>query len=209
MKFVKLVNGIAMILLLFFTGCSSSKITTTWKAKNTGSMVSDKIMVIGIIGSPDRLIQEKMETHILDDLKRIGYTALASLNEYGPNGLIKGDTAGALAKLDKSEVDAVLTIVLLNKEKEQQYIASNYMNRLINNKFDTYNRIFEPGYYVTNTKYFWETNLYNLKTKQLLYSVQTQSFNPDDTEKLAHDYGRLIIKKMLKEEILKNRNAVK
>ena len=124
-KFMKLVNGFAMMILLLFTGCSSSKITTTWKAKNTGPMVFNKIMVIGIIGTPDRSIQEKMETHILNDLKAIGYTALASLNEYGPNGLIKGDTAGALAKLDKSEVDAVLTIVLLNKEKEQQYIASN------------------------------------------------------------------------------------
>ncbi len=98
--------------------------------------------------------------------------------------------------------------MLLAKEKEQQYIASNYRNRYTDYRYEMYQRIYEPGYYVTNTKYFWESNLYNLKTKQLLYSVQTESFNPDDAETLAHQYGKLIIQNMMKKRILGIKKSV-
>ncbi len=206
---MKKLNILIPIVLLFIGGCSSSKITTSWKAKNTLPQQFNEIMVIGVIRETDRSIQKKMEGHIIGDLKALGYNALSSLNEFGPNAFKKGDTAAALLKLKESNVDAVLTIVLLDKEKEQQYVASSYNNRFNNYRYDMYQRIFEPGYYVTNTKYFWESNLYNLKTKQLIYSVQTQSFNPDDTETLAHEYGKLIVKNMLKEQVLKNLSAIK
>ena len=196
-----------LILIIFINGCSSSKITTSWKAKGAIAQPYNKIMVIGIIREADRSIQEKMESHIVGDLQKMGYTALSSLKEYGPVAFKKGDTAAALVKLNESGVDAVLTIVLLDKEKEQQYVASNYRNRFFSYRYEMYQRIFEPGYYVTNTKYFWESNFYNLKTKQLIYSVQTQSFNPDDAETLAHEYGKLIVKDMMKEQVLKNEST--
>ena len=201
MKKIKIIIPVVMLLMV---GCSSSKITTFWKEKNTAPQYFNKIMVIGVMREQDRAMQEKMENHIIGDLNDIGYTALSSLKEYGPNAFKKGDTAAALIKLKESNVDAVLTVVLLDKEKEQQYIAANYRNRYSGYRYEMYQRIFEPGYYVTNTKYFWESNLYNVKTKKLIYSVQTESFNPDDAETLAHQYGKLIVKNMVKEQILKN-----
>ena len=190
--------------MLLIVGCSSSKITTSWKEKNTAPQYFNKIMVIGVMREADRAMQEKMENHIIGDLNNIGYTALSSLKEYGPNAFKKGDTAAALTKLKESNVDAVLTVVLLDKEKEQQYISTNYRNRFSGYRYEMYRRIYEPGYYVTNTKYFWESNLYNVKTRQLIYSVQTESFNPDDAESLAHEYGKLIVKNMVKEQVIKN-----
>lgn len=142
----------------------------------------------------DRAMQEKMENHLVGDLKDIGYSVLSSLNEYGPNAFKKGDTAAAIIRLKESDADAALTIVLLDKEKEQQYIADNNRNLFTGHSYEMYERIYEAGYYVTNTKYFWKTNLYNFKTKKLIYSAQTESFNPDDVETLAHQYGKLIIK---------------
>ena len=183
------------------TGCSFSKITTSWKDKSIAPQYFKKIIVIGVMRENDRAMQEKMENHLVADLKDIGYLALSSLNEYGPNTFKKGDTAAAIIKLKESNADAVLTIVLLDKEKEQQYIAANNRNRFTGYNYEMYERIYEAGYYVTNTKYFWETNLYNFKTKKLIYSAQTESFNPDDVETLAHQYGKLIIKNMLKEHI--------
>jgi len=50
---------------------------------------------------------------------------------------------------------------------------------------------------------FWESNLYDAVSKKLIYSVQTKSFNPENSEKLAHEYGHLIINDMLKKEVLK------
>jgi hypothetical protein len=65
-----------------------------------------------------------------------------------------------------------------------------------------YNRIYEPGYYVVDTKDFWESNLYDMPTQKLVYSVQTQSFDPGSSESLGHGYGQLIVKDMVKNHIL-------
>ena len=63
-------------------------------------------------------------------------------------------------------------------------------------------RIYSPGYYQVDTKYFWESNLYDISNKQLLYSVQTQSFDPGSSAGLGHEYGQLIINDMVKNKVL-------
>ena len=193
---------INVALLVIISGCASSKITSSWKLQSAVAPKPLKIMVIGIIKESDRSIQENMENHLVGDLEKLGYTAVSSLKEYGPNGFKKGDTTAAILKLKNSGVDAVLTIVLLDKEKEQQYVSTNYRNQFYGYRYEMYMRVFEPGYYITNTSYFWESNFYDLKSLQLLYSVQTKSFNPDDVAALAHEYGKMIVKDMVKQKVL-------
>ncbi|SDH76122.1 hypothetical protein ACRQ5D_04780 [Mucilaginibacter sp. P25] len=41
-----------------------------------------------------------------------------------------------------------------------------------------------------------------MDTQQLIYSVQTQSFNPSDSEALGHEYGQLILKDMVKQQVI-------
>lgn len=56
---------------------------------------------------------------------------------------------------------------------------------------------------MTTTRYFWETNLYDLRTGDLLCSVQTESFDPLSVEAMAHEYGKLIVADMVNNDILK------
>jgi hypothetical protein len=198
MKKIKWV-GFALLLL---AGCGSSKITTSWKAENITPQKYSKVLVLGLIRENDRSIQEKMENHFVGDLRALGYNAVSSLNEYGPKAFDKMEEQAAVDKLKNSGVDAVLTIVLLDKEKERQYIPPNYSYRFWGYRNARYMRIYEPGYYVTNTKYYWESNFYEMSSQKLLYSVQTQSFSPDNAEILGHEYGRMIVKNMVKQNIL-------
>jgi hypothetical protein len=108
-------------------------------------------------------------------------------------------------------VEAVLTVVLLDKEKERKYVPGNtfyspygyYYNRFWGYRTTLYRRIYEPGYYVTDTKYFWESNLYDMNDQKLVYSVQTQSFDPGNSESLGHEYGQLIINDMVKSNVIR------
>ena len=68
-------------------------------------------------------------------------------------------------------------------------------------------RIYTKGYYVFNTKYFWESNLYDLKSNRLLYSAQSQSFDPVSTESLSHEYGKMIVKDMVKNKVITNQKV--
>lgn len=204
---------IVLILLLMVVGlgCSTSSITTSWKAENTVPKRYNKIMVLGLIREADRTLQVNMENHLVNDLMELGYNAVSSFQEYGPKAFDNMDEEAAVGKLKNSGVDAVLTIVLLDKEKEKRYYPGYtyyspygyYYNRFWGYRTTLYRRIYEPGYYVTNTKYFWESNFYDMGTQKLLYSVQTQSFDPATSESLGHEYGQMIMQDMVKNNIVK------
>lgn len=202
------------LLTMTALGCSTSKITATWKAENAVTREYNKILVLGLIREADRTIQENMEDHLVDDLKELGYNAVSSLKEYGPKFFDKMDEEAAISKLKNSGIDAVITIVLLDKERERKYVPRTiyyspygyYYNHFWGYRTTLYNRIYEPGYYVTDTKYFWESNLYDMGTQKLVYSVQTQSFDPSNSASMAHEYGKMIVKNMVKENILLSKN---
>jgi hypothetical protein len=199
------------ILLLIIAGCTTSKITSSWKAEDVIAKKYNKVMVLGLIRETDRTMQENMENHLVSDLRELGYNAVSSMQEYGPRVFDKMDEEAAIGKLKNSGVDAVLTIVLLDKEKERKYIPGNisyspygyYYNRFWGYRTVLYRRIYEPGYYITDTKYFWESNLYDMNTQRLVYSVQTQSFDPASSESLGHEYGQMIVNDMVKNNVLK------
>ncbi len=190
--------------IILVMGCHTSKITTSWKGSNLISYQYDKILVLGLIKDNDRLLQENMENHFIGDLKNLGYHSISALKEYGPKAFNKMDEETAISTLQNSGVEAILTIVLLDKKKERKYVPSNPI-RFWSHSRDFYDRIYTPGYFVTDTKYFWESNFYDMKTQQLLYSVQTTSFDPSDKESMAHEYGKMIVKNMVKQKILQQK----
>lgn len=215
---MKQVYKIAAIALLLFAGCNTSKITSSWKAENIQPGEYKKILVLGLINEPDRTIREQMEEHIMGDLRDLGYDAVCSCDEFNPRAFENLTEKEALAKLSNSGIDGVLTIVLLDKQKERYYEPARinyspygyYHNRFWGYYNTMYGRVYAAGYYVTSTKYFWESNFYNLKNgTELLYSVQSRSFDPASTGSLSHEYGQMIVKDMVKNNILTNRNEIK
>jgi hypothetical protein len=48
-----------------------------------------------------------------------------------------------------------------------------------------------------------------MDSKQLVYSVQTQSFDPSSSEILAHEYGKLIVSNMVKNKVLTQTSPLK
>lgn len=207
-----------VLFLLIASGCSTSYITTSWKAENIWPHEYKKILVLGLINEPDRTIREQMEEHIMGDLRDLGYDAACSCDEFNPKAFENLTEKEALAKLSNSGVDAVLTVVLLDKQKEKYYVPGRvyyspygyYHNRFWGYYTTMYGRVHSPGYYVTDTRYFWESNFYNLNNgPELLYSAQSQSFEPESAGSMSHEYGRMIVKNMVKNNILTNRKEIK
>lgn len=207
---MKMTGYFVAVISMITLGCSSSRITSSWKVENAVPQKYNKIMVLGLIRETDRAVQEKMENHLVGDLKGLGYNAISCFREYGPGAFDKMEEDAAIAKLKTSGVEAVLTIVMLDKQKESRYVPGNiyyspygyYYNRFWGYRTTLYQRIYEPGYYLNSTKYFWESNLYDMDSQKLIYSVQTESFDPASTEILGHEYGQLIINDMLKKNVV-------
>lgn len=213
MKSIKLATG---IWLLFLFACSSSRITHSWKSDTTPPKKYNKILVIALNEEKHMEARQQMENHLVGDLKNIGYNAVSAINEYGPKEFRKMSEDAVLDKLQNSGIDAVVTIVLLDKSKERYYVPGNvnftpynvYHRRFWGYYTTMYDRIYTPGYYVIDTRYFWESNLFDVAGKELLYSVQTESFDPASSQALAHEYGQLIVKDMVKKQVLNKREEV-
>jgi hypothetical protein len=212
---MKKIKWICLTAILFSLACNSSKITSSWKAPNIVAQKFNKIMVLALVQESDRRVPEKMEEHLMNDLLELGYPAVSAIHEFGPKVFDKLDESAAISKLKGSGVDAVLTVVLLDKQKENKYVPGHvyyspyvvYSNRFWGYRTTLYNRIYEPGYYVTNTKYFWESNLYDMATQKLIYSAQTESFDPGNAENMSHEYGLLIVGNMVKKNVLRYSEA--
>lgn len=204
-----------MGLLLFLVNCSSSRITHSWRSE-VPSRNYNKILVLAMNGKTDLSTRQKMEDHLAGDLKDQGYAAVSSLTEFGPKAFRELNEEAVLEKIQNSGFDAVITIVLLDKQKERYYVPGHiyyspyggYYRHFWGYYATIYDRIYTPGYYVTDTKYFWESNLFDVASKELIYSVQTESFEPTSSDILAHEYGKLIVKDMVKSQVLNKKELV-
>lgn len=168
-------------------------------------------MVWAILPESDSILRTQIETHLVNDLVTKGYHAISSIQVYKEKAYQKLTSEEIVAQYKSTGVDAVITMVLLNREKEEKYYPGGYFTQPANNygTLDNYyNRVYErvltPGYYVSTTNYFLQGNLFEVNNGQLVYSVQTKSFDSYTTNLLAHENGLLIIKDMLKKKIIIN-----
>jgi len=156
-----------------------------------------------------------MEDHLVGDLGQLGYNAWSSLSLYGRNGFEKLDSMAAYQKLKNDSVDAVVTIVLLNKTKEKyrvpdrkfNFTSGNSESRLWNYYSTMHGRVNSQEYYEELTKYFWESNFYDLERQQLIYSVRTESFDPISAAALGHEYGQMIVNNMVMNKVLSDQHG--
>lgn len=213
----KMVRSLVPVLACFLLGsCSTSKITSIWKAPETTTQDFNKILVMGIIREADRTLRVSMEDHLAGDLNTLGYNGQSAYQLFGPKEFENLSEPAVMQRLKNKGIDAVLTIVLLDKQKERLYVPGNIIFSPYGAYHDSFygyyrslnNRIMAEGYYQTMTRYFWESNLYDLKTNKLLYSVQTQSFEPVSTDALAHEYGQKIVQSMVNSKLLEKKQHV-
>ena len=197
----------------FFSACSSTRITQSWKSDSIPTANYQRILVVALISENDRSIREQMEQHFVADLRDLGYNAVSSFQEHGPKFFLQKNEEDVIRQLSQSGVDAVISIVLLDKEKERRYVPGNVVYSpfvYYHSRFWRYYgmmqyRIYQPGYYVTDTRYFWESNFYAAAGERLIYSAQTRSFDPSSTSGMAHEYGKKVIEDMVGKGILMRR----
>jgi hypothetical protein len=197
----------AMLLLFVLEGCGSVEITSSWKNPELATPAFKKIMVVALTGKEDISIRPELENQMADELCALGYDAVSAYTTYGPDAFQTTDEETVLRQMYNDQIDAVLTIVLLNKENSRSYYPT-YVNYSADNAdfwgyhSATYQRLNQPEYYAENMLYYWESNLYDMPTQHLLYSVQTKSNDYHTSSDVAHQYGRAIVTNMLRKKLL-------
>jgi len=202
---------VVVFLSLFgLLGCAPTKITKTWVAEDIVTKKYKKVLILSVLPDSDKELGSNIENHLADDLREMGFLALAANKIFSPGTFVKGDTLRAKSAIEGKGFDAVLTVVLLDKKKELYHIPGKITDYSNINRFSQFERyynivaenIYSPSYFGEETKYIWENNFYDLTTRERIYSARTRSFDFTSKNTLAHTYGMLMAQSLIEKKIL-------
>lgn len=194
--------------LLWMTACTSTKLTSSWKTPDARLQQDAKIMVIALVPPRERNLRILMENNLVTELRKAGYDAVSAYATYGPEDNIgKGDESAAFNKFRNSGVGQVMTIVMADKSRERSYVPGYVGYGPYYGGFWPYYRgwygaMYDPGYYQVNVKYQWDTNLYDLNQKKLLYNAETVSVDPPTAYRQAYLFAKQIVKDMQQQQVI-------
>ena len=206
---------IRMLLLVFCLismtyGCRPQKTVTLWKTPKTILPSQNKIVVVAIIKDSNDSMRIELEDGMVKSLQGLGYYAVSSFREFGKKGLSDLSQEATFTKLCSNGIDAVLTIALLDKLKQEVNNPGRFSQ---NTNYHYYNRIWNYQKMQADlsvmkldsgTFFLGEGILFDLRTLEPLHVVQTRPIEPGNKNIPAYLYP--ILNKMKKEKILVKQN---
>ena len=204
----------------------TSSITATWRAPEAKSY-QDFLVTALTKNLPAR---SSIEEEISKKLKKEGVKSSKSLDILGRDQKLDSaaDKKAALDKIVSMSYDAIVVVTLLKKTEDTRYVAgassyqptnigvgTGYFNPVTNtntgtgtygsfgmyymNASSAYNT---PGYYETDKVYFLETRVFDAKTKELVWSAQSDTLYPNDLATATSDFAVVVVQSMKEGRIL-------
>ncbi len=203
-----------MSVLLLFSCCKSSTfVTSSWEKQDAHPVTYSNILVVALVDKNRSYLEKAVEENVVTRIREKGYNASAYYDLYGAADLGKNDESTIVNNLENSVGSAILTITLLDTVNKEHFISAdaNYETMdEVNTRFigyftapyePSYSRRYMPGYFNTDTRYYWETKLYTAVTNELIYSAITDALDPGSSDELADVYSRATVKDMQQRDI--------
>jgi hypothetical protein len=191
------------ILSLLITACSSTRLSHVHvdEAYNEGP-VSD-ILIIGVTREED--VRRSFENKFVKEFSAAGVEAVSSFGLLDIPEDKKLEKKDILRVIDEQDNDAVIITRLIGVDKKEVWepIAPHRVNR---GYYGYYNHAFDHAYggvYRTHTFVKLETNLYNAKTEELIWSGRSETWNPKSNAKLLDEVIKTVIKDLEKKGLIK------
>jgi DNA-binding Lrp family transcriptional regulator len=162
-------------------------------------------LVIGVAEQED--IRRSFEEKFVEKLEAGGIKAVESSSVMSKDQKIDKETILAVVK--KTEVDGVLLTYLLAVEEKEvanpgatYSRADDYHGGTIPDLSSAYDYRSGPQYYTTRVKVRLETNLYDAKTEQKVWSARSRTLNPKSDTALMDSVIDSLVKDLKKNKLL-------
>jgi hypothetical protein len=211
-----------VIILTLLISCVPSKqitITSSWMNKERIKERAYKnIYIIGLFNNTT--VSTILEYEIAMEANSRRYTTYRNREEFPY--IFDNPQQGKemlLAKVKKMGCDAIFITTLKDVHSETYYVSTSsigvgvsgyYPYNSYAGNFNSYYSSYYTetslsGYYQTDKHYFIESNLYDANSLELLWSVQSQSYNPTDIERVSKEYCDQLFKELEKEKDFRGR----
>jgi len=202
------------VIVILVNACSpGTQITGSWKSKSQPDNRISKVLVTAMTSKVNA--REQVEGDIAAALENKGYKAVKSIDVMPPNFTASKDLdkQALLGKVKGTGVDAILTIALIDKETENRYVPGaysyqpfprfGYYGQFWGYYNTRYPQLYSPGYYTEDKVYFIETNLYDARTEALLWSAQSETYNPSNLQKFSKEFSTVVLAQLERDHVLK------
>lgn len=198
--------------LLPFAGGTTTEVTGSWKNPDVTLLPMNTILVTALTGRTNA--RQTVETDLSNALQKKGFKAVKSMDILPPSFTTgkEPDKEALLKKIKGSAIDAILTVALIDQTTENRYVPGNYGYQPMT-RFGYYGRfwgyyatwyptLYSPGYYTEEKTYFLETNLYDAHTEALLWSAQSETYNPESLQSFSKGFANVVLQEMQKNGLI-------
>lgn len=205
-----------ILLGIGFIGCQpATEITGSWKNTNvsTDGRRIQTILVTAL--SPKTHVRQTVEDDMATALMNNGYQTVKSFDVMPP--FTEGKTPDKdelFTKITETGADAIMTVALIDKETETRYVPGNtgyapvprfgYYRTFWGYYNTWYPAMYSEGYYEEDKIYFIETNVYDARTEELLWSAQSETYNPSSLDDFSEEFAKVVVSRMEKDGLLIN-----
>jgi len=215
-------KSLYLFILLFaltFSSCGpSQKITNSWINPEAGSRGPYESIFV-IVLSQSKEASFSVEDRVAALITSRGQKFVISSAVFPPNiSISENFTREQMADaIKKTGCDAVFVIALLDvKNVETYHPGGAYypMSYGMNGSYYGYYNYYYPqvhssGYYSSNKTYYIESNFYDLAEDKLLWSIQSEAYNPSSLDNWFNTYSNDLLNELETEGLIKGKPTVK
>jgi hypothetical protein len=180
----------------------TQKITGSWSDPEAASK-GPFTKVFVVVLSQNETANYDIEAQTANVLISRGFKVVRSTDIFPPKFSITKDlTKEQLTEsIAKRGCDAIFTLALLDSKTVESYnpgtiyapVNYGYYGSYYGYYNYYYPQVYSPGYYSVDKTYYLETNLYDLASDKLLWSVQSEAKNPKNLNDWFKNYSNMLI----------------
>jgi hypothetical protein len=197
--------GLAGLLLILLTGCSSTQIKSVWKDPAYMGR-PQRIIVIAVFKEP--ITRRIVEDEFTLQLKTKGLDAIASYTILADRN--QNDQAVISRMVGQLGVDAVLITRLVSKRSVRVYYPATVSHRPLH--YGKWHEYYHDGFEMVNTPGYstrleyamMETNLYDAHSENLLWAATTETGVNNLNQTLIKPYIGSILNIMVESGLIKD-----
>ena len=202
----------AILLVTVISACGpSQKITNSWinpESTTKGPYEKIFIMVLAQTTAASFSVEDRMAALLASRGRKV----VVSSSVFPPKmSLSENFTREQMAEaIKRTGCDAVYVIAVLDVLSVETYNPGTAYYPMSYGMYGSYYgyynyyspQVYSPGYYTTDKTYYIESNFYDLESDQLLWSIQSEAYNPSSIDSWFDRYSYDLLNELKKEGLI-------
>jgi hypothetical protein len=189
--------AIATLLAFWSAGCTSTRITSTWRDPGVGPVQFSR--VVGLALTQDTTLRRIAE----DEFVR----AAGSSGAIAGYGVVPdeemSDKTRVQQRVEASGADGAAVFRLVSVETEERWVPPTTYGTAWGYWGLASRRVYEPGYLATDRIVQVETAVYDVASARLIWAARSETINPTDAHALIDEVVHAVVAEMREAKLLR------